>query len=147
VLAGDGPEDTRLRALASELGVADACHFLGRHRSPHALSRLADVSVSASSEEGMSNSLIEAQMMGLPVVACLETAGNAEIVRDGVNGYLYPFGDQERFQACIAALYDGAALLARMREASRRIFLERFTMAAQVQGYRQLYRRILGRGS
>lgn len=147
VLAGDGPEEARLRALAAGLGVADACRFLGRHRSPHALSRLADVSVSASSEEGMSNSLIEAQMMGLPVVACLETAGNAEIVRDGVNGYLYPAGDQARFQACIAALYDGTALLARMREAARRTFLERFTMAAQVQGYLQLYRRILGRAA
>ncbi len=143
VLAGDGPEEARLRALAAELGIADACRFLGRHRSPHALARLADVSVSASDEEGMSNSSIEALMMGLPVVACREAAGNTEIVQAGVNGYLYGFGDQAGFQDAIATLCNDARLRAQMRAASRRLFLDRFAMAVQLRSFLQLYRRIL----
>lgn len=143
VLAGDGPEEANLRALAAQLGIAGACRFLGRHRSPHALARLADVSVSASAEEGMSNSSIESLMMELPVVACRETAGNADIVDHGVNGYLYRYGDQPDFQGCIAGLCADPARLARMRVAARASFLARFTMAAQVRSFLGLYRRVL----
>lgn len=143
VLVGDGPEEAALRGLAAELGVSDACRFLGRHGAPHALARIADVAVSASAEEGMSNALIEAQMMSLPVVACEGTAGNADIVTTGVNGCLYEFGDQQAFQGCIESLCADPRRLHAMREASRRNFCARFTMAAQVRSFVELYRRIL----
>jgi glycosyltransferase involved in cell wall biosynthesis len=143
VLAGDGPEEANLRKLAASLGAADACRFLGRQRDAHALARIADVCVSASCQEGMSNSSIEAQMMGLPVVACAEAAGNADIVESGVNGYLYRHGDEAGFRTCIATLCSDEKLLQAMRQASRRVFLERFTMDAQLRGYVDLYRRIV----
>lgn len=142
VLAGDGPEESHLRALAEELGVVTACRFLGRHSAPYALARIADLSVSASAEEGMSNSSIEAQMMGVPVLACAETAGNADIVTSGQNGYLYPFGNQGAFQECVLRLVRDRALLESMRHASRRIFLEKFTIDGQVRAMRTLYERI-----
>jgi glycosyltransferase involved in cell wall biosynthesis len=142
VLAGDGPDEDRLKALAAELGVAEACRFLGRHPAPHAIARLADVAVSASDEEGMSNSSIEALMMGVPVVACAETAGNDDIVADGVNGYLYPHNDQGAFLSRIARLCADSALLESMRAAARRTFEEKFTMDAQVRAFLDVYRRI-----
>lgn len=145
VLAGDGPEDARLRAMASELGVAHACRFLGRHPAPHALARLADVAVSASEKEGMSNSSIECQMMGVPVIACIEAAGNPDIVTSGTNGYLYSFGDQRGFESHVAGLIRDRALLQSMREASRRQFLEKFTLKSQVESFLELYKGIAGR--
>lgn len=143
VIAGDGPDEQRLKTLAAELGVAEVCRFLGRHRAPHALARIADVAVSASGEEGMSNSLIEAQMMGVPVVACREAAGNNDIVSDGVNGYLYRHGDRVEFEGYIARMYGDPALFGPMREAARRVFLTKFTMEAQVRAFLDLYRRII----
>lgn len=144
VLAGDGPEDASLRALADQLGIAGACRFLGRHPAPHALARLADVSVSASAEEGMSNSSIEAQMMGVPVIACAEAAGNNDIVTNGINGYLYPFGDQKNFQALVAELIRDQKLLQDMRNESRRRFHERFNVELQVKSFLELYGKVIG---
>lgn len=144
VLAGDGPEEASLRALADELGVAGACRFLGRHPAPHALARLADVSVSASAEEGMSNSSIEAQMMGVPVIACTETAGNCDIVASGTNGYLYSFGDQREFERLVVGLVRDRALLQTMRDASRRTFLQKFTLQSQLESFLRLYKGISG---
>lgn len=71
LVAGQGPEETRLRQLADRLGLAMRVRFLGTI--PHA--RLceyysaADAMVLASSREGMPNVVLEALACGTPVVA------------------------------------------------------------------------------
>jgi glycosyltransferase involved in cell wall biosynthesis len=146
LLVGDGPEEDKLRAMAGELRIADAVVFAGRHADTHCFARLADVAVSASQREGMSNSSMEALMMGLPVVACEEAGGNRDIVCHGMNGYLYPFRDENAFCEAIVTLYGDPAARAGMGEAGRQRFLTHFTMAAQVRGFLDLYQRILGAG-
>ena len=48
----------------------------------------------SSYSEGMPNTLIEAMCMGLPVISTdCRCGGPAELIEDGVNGYLIPPGD------------------------------------------------------
>jgi glycosyltransferase involved in cell wall biosynthesis len=60
----------------------------------------ADVFCLATRSEGWSNVLLEALATGLPVVTTT-VGGNAEIVREGQDGLLVPFGDIRALGAAI----------------------------------------------
>ena len=81
LVAGDGPEASHLRQLASELGVDARVRFLGNV--PHArlleYYNVADALFLASSREGMPNVVLESLACGTPVVAA-PFAGAAELI-------------------------------------------------------------------
>lgn len=95
VIVGDGPERPRLEQLARDLNLdGDAVTFMGTRADIARLLAGADMLVSASDDEGCPNVVLEAMASGLPVIAT--PAGDARgLVRDGVTGYLVPFGDAE----------------------------------------------------
>lgn len=69
VIVGDGPLSARLRSAAAELGVADAVFFTGSLTNPFPLLAHADCFVLTSDYEGQPVALLEALVVGLPVVA------------------------------------------------------------------------------
>jgi len=56
----------------------------------------ADICVSSSRSEGLPFNLMEAMACGLPIVAT-EVKGHEDLVTDGENGYLFPYGDKAAF--------------------------------------------------
>lgn len=89
LLVGRGPEEARLKALASALGISARVHFEGEQADVAPALALMDLYVQASVAEGMSNSVLEAMATGLPVVAT-SVGGTPEIVADGETGLLVP---------------------------------------------------------
>lgn len=81
LIAGDGPEERKLRALADRLRVSDRIHFLGAiaHADLRAIYNSADALFLASSREGMPNVVLESLACGTPVVAA-PFAGAAELI-------------------------------------------------------------------
>ena len=69
-LAGTGPDEAALRALAASLGIASRVHFLGSvsHETLPALLSAADVMVLPSEREGLANAWIEALACGTPLI-------------------------------------------------------------------------------
>ncbi len=59
VIVGRGPEEARLRALATELGIADAVSFAGYVDRPWQFYAGADIFVLSSRHEGMPNSFVK----------------------------------------------------------------------------------------
>ena len=68
-LVGDGPRHQAARKLARTLGLESRVHFAGHVADPFAYLAGADVAVSVSVEDALPNFLVEAQTLGLPVVA------------------------------------------------------------------------------
>jgi glycosyltransferase involved in cell wall biosynthesis len=99
----------RLRSAAQELGLGDRVSFRGFTEDVYSeLARL-DVLVHASTvPEPLGQVVLEGMAAGLPVVAA-DAGGPAEILRDEVDGLLYPLGDE-------AALAERLRRLARDKE-------------------------------
>jgi glycosyltransferase involved in cell wall biosynthesis len=79
ILVGDGPDRSRLEAMARRCGVHDWIHFAGHRADVAPYYGLADVVVLPSWTEGSPNVLLEAMAAGLPIVATA-VGGVAEIV-------------------------------------------------------------------
>ena len=94
LIAGDGPLRPDIEKLASDLKVSDRIRFLGIRKDISALMGAADGYVMSSAWEGLPMVLLEAAASGLPIVAT-NVGGNAEVVRDGVSGYLVPPSDPQ----------------------------------------------------
>ena len=68
-LAGDGPLEGELKAMAARLGVADRVRFLGWRTDRGALLRAADICVLPSRWEPFGTVMLEAWAAGTPLVA------------------------------------------------------------------------------
>jgi glycosyltransferase involved in cell wall biosynthesis len=90
-LVGDGVRRPALERLAAQLGVGGRVYFLGFRRDGPAILARSSLAVSASHAEGISNAILEAMSLRLPVVATA-VGGTPELVREGVNGHLAPPG-------------------------------------------------------
>lgn len=107
-LVGDGDARGELEALAQESGLSESVIFVGSRRDACDFIRASDLYVSASSIEGMPFNLIEALGAGKTVLAS-RVKGHEDLIEDGVDGYLYEFGNIEEFvnKACQINRNDG----------------------------------------
>lgn len=124
VVAGDGPDRTRLEALAARLGV-DA-RFVGAidDAALFELYRGARAFVLPSSREGFGLVYLEAMAFGLPCVAAA-AGGAPEVVVDGATGVVVPPGDVAAVAAAIGRALgaEGQAMGAAGRARVEREFL------------------------
>jgi glycosyltransferase involved in cell wall biosynthesis len=106
LVAGDGPAEPTLRALAQAEGIADRVTFVGRvSREQLALYfRAADYTLLYSGYEGLSHTLLESLSAGTPVIAS-DKGGNPEVVRHQENGWLVPYPDQDALTGTLQAAF------------------------------------------
>jgi glycosyltransferase involved in cell wall biosynthesis len=137
-IAGTGPLQAELKALAADLGVAERVRFLGWRDDPWALYRAADLCLFPSREEPLGNVVIQAWAYGLPVVAA-DAVGPAALIRDGEDGRLVPVDDPQALAGAAAALIGDPALRAQLAEAGRARVTDAFSKTAVVARWRALY--------
>src|SRR5690606_21171515 len=118
VIVGDGKVRQKLESEAQSLGIADRVGFTGNRADASAIIAGAAFLVSASEKEGFPNVVIEALALGVPVVAANCKTGPKEIINSGVNGFLFPVGDQEVLTRLMDDLAD-ESLLAHIRSNAR----------------------------
>jgi glycosyltransferase involved in cell wall biosynthesis len=110
-LAGSGPETESLKALATELGIADAVDFLGwvdQSDLPD-LYRRSDIYVSVPSSDASAVSNMEAMASGLPLVLS-DLPSAREWVRGDVEGELVPAGDADALARSLERLATDSGL-------------------------------------
>lgn len=121
IIYGDGELRASIEEEASRLGVADRVLFPGVV--PDVAERIerASVFLLTSYSEGVSNALIEALALGLPVIATdVPSGGTEELMTDGVNGLVIPAGDQEALENALARLLQDPAFADKLgREAAK----------------------------
>jgi len=142
LLAGDGMLEEDIRKQASELGISNRVHFLGRRDDIPSLLAASDIAALASLWEGNPLSVMEAMAAGK---ACAMTSVGAipELIEDGRSGLLAVPGDAASLAAHLRALVADAGLRARLGEAARMRALARFDHSVMVSAYEELYEREL----
>ena len=137
-IAGRGPLEPALRALAKELGVDDAVAFLGHVNPVQTAIERSAVVVVPSMGEGFGMVALEAMERGRPVIAA-EIGGLGELVRDGETGVLVPAGEVEPLRDAILQLAGNLRLAREMGDAGRRRALARFLQTTCTERTELLY--------
>lgn len=120
-LVGTGDAESDYRALADRLGIAGRVHFLGyipREQIPEVYAS-AHLFVLPSYNEGMSVATLEAMASGLPVIVT-RTGGTAELVQEGVNGFVFDWGDVPSLVKHIQKMAEDRPLARQMAQAARK---------------------------
>ena len=110
VVLGEGELRPELERLARDLGVAHRADLSGFTANPYPAYRAADAFVLSSRWEGLPTVLVEALVLGVPVVATNCPSGPAEILAGGRWGRLVPPGDPEAMAAAIRATLSAGRL-------------------------------------
>ena len=85
--------------MVEKLGIKDKVEFKGFVKDIPNEIRRAYLYVSTSNFEGISNAMLEALAMGIPVVCTNCPVGGAELViENGINGYLVDVGNEEELE-------------------------------------------------
>jgi phosphatidyl-myo-inositol dimannoside synthase len=132
LIVGSGPMQSRLEALAHELGVADRARFLTGVPDSDLplLYNCAEIYLGLSRPEGLliegfGISLSEASGSGVPVIAG-RLGGMPDAVRDGVTGILVDSTDIREVVAAVRSLVDNPELGRRLGQAGRKAVEEYF---------------------
>jgi glycosyltransferase involved in cell wall biosynthesis len=138
VIAGDGPERARLEALAAEIGVAPAVHWLGWRKNLDPVYRALDVLVFNSDWDAFGNTPIEAMSYGLPVVASVVHGGLGEALSSAEFGTLLNTHDEPALAAAVTALLYDPAAATRMGRAARAHVSRTCSLESRAEAYERL---------
>lgn len=144
LLAGAGSLRPELEAAVERLGLGARFHFLGVREDVHEWMREAALVLHTSAYEGLSNVLLEASLLGRPLVATRAT-GNDEIVEEGRSGLLLPIGDLSALAAAVLELLGDPARAAELGRQGALRAQARFSTGTMVDAYESLYLDLLRR--
>ena len=143
LLCGDGEDEGALRTLAASLGIERAVHFLGMRRDVGAILRDAtDVLVSSSHEEAQPLSVLEAQWLGVPVVAS-DIPAHREAMPSVAGGALFPLDDAECLARQLAELAAAPERRRAMAAQAHAYARARYDMRRYVRAFEALYGELL----
>jgi glycosyltransferase involved in cell wall biosynthesis len=142
VIAGADEMSPEARDLAASLDLLRSVHVIGRRGDmPEVLSAL-DVFVLPSESEGMSNAILEAMAMRLPVVAT-DVGGAREQLEEGRSGYLVSYPDSAALATKVTRLLEDPALRESVGAAARERVTRRYSAAGMVRQIEDLYASLL----
>jgi glycosyltransferase involved in cell wall biosynthesis len=133
-----------LRRQAEASGLDGRLHFLGVRGDMEEWMREAAVVLHTSRYEGLSNVLLEASLLGRPIVAT-RASGNDEIVADGQTGHLLPVGDVDGLVAAVRGLLDDPSAASGMGQRAAVHAAGRFSTGRMVDAWESLYLELLSR--
>ena len=136
--------DAELVARAADLPSRHRAVFIPFVPRPLAFYRLAEVAALPSRIEGLSQTLLEAMALGVPVIAS-DAGGNPDLVTDGVTGRLVAPLDPGAWADALSALLGPRALAQRMAHAGRALVRREFTLERTALRTEAIYREALAR--
>lgn len=114
---GDGEQRDELVSLAESLGISDRVCILPGRTDVHDIVLDAGMFVLPSDYEGLSNSMLEAMAIGLPVICTDCPCGGARMmIRDGENGLLVPVGDEGALVAAMRSIAENPGYALKLGE-------------------------------
>jgi glycosyltransferase involved in cell wall biosynthesis len=142
LLVGDGERRALLEAEIAQLGVGDRVILTGFRRDAPAVLQALDVLAMPSVKEGLNTTLLDAQCLGLPVVAS-RVGGIPEAVKEGEGGLLVPPRQPAALADALADLLNDPARRLELGIRGRQRVREVFSVDRMVEGNLAVYHDLL----
>lgn len=137
-VAGTGPLQPLMTRVARRLGVGDRLHFPGTMADVSLALSAMDVFVLTSRFEGTPNVALEAQLLGIPVVAT-DAGGTREAIDEGRSGWVVEEATSAALAERVCAALDDSDWRKHAREAGPRFVHDRFGLERMVRETRVAY--------
>lgn len=144
-IIGDGEEREQLQTLIDGYGIGDSITLCPPTTDMDAVYRGAAIVAMSSRYEGLPMILLEAQAYGLPIVSFACQCGPADVVTDGIDGFLVPEGDCDALAQKLATLMQDDAMRQRMGAAAR-IASERYAEEVIMKKWVSLFKGLKVKG-
>ncbi len=141
VIIGDGPEREHLEHYRDQVKAAKEVRFLGHRSDAAQLIPHFDLYWNASHYEGQSNSILEAMLAKVPVIAS-DIAGNRDLVQHDQTGLLFPVSDVGSLMKSTARLIESKEWRERLANNAFDRVVNEFSIAKMVTRHEELYSRI-----
>jgi len=137
---GDGVDKVKLQRYVHDSELSEQVLFLGNRTDIPQLLSVMDVLVSTSvlNHEGMSNVVLEALSSRVPVIAT-QSVGMAEIVIDGMTGFLIAPNDFSKLAEKISCLLASTELRKKMGNHGRQFVTEKYSLEKMLCAYQNIY--------
>ncbi|MBD3391198.1 MAG: glycosyltransferase [Chitinivibrionales bacterium] len=128
------------RRIVRDLGIANGIHYVDTISPAQVLYfyGLFSVMVLPSITEGLSQALLEAMSLRVPVVA-IAAGGNTDLIEHGVNGMLFENDDIRGLADCVRKALDSGPHVRAMVDRAARDVRERFSMQRTVREYETFF--------
>lgn len=146
VLVGAGPEQAVLQRQAEELGIADRLLFTGFRNNPFDYLATFDTFILASSSEGLPRVVLEAMLLGIPVIGS-DVTGTAELVSHQQTGLLFPWSDSQQLASHLSLIWQDSALRQRLADNGQQLVHARYAIEHYVSGVENVLGHIQSRRS
>jgi glycosyltransferase involved in cell wall biosynthesis len=142
MIAGDGPSRRQIENNIAEWKLADNVSLAGFVSDVNPLLKMADIVVNPSRTECMPNSILEAMLAGVPVVAT-DVGGVREMIRDQVDGLLCPPENSAALAEAIKKLILNPTMAKNMAASAHERVVNEFTFEKHMEKTLEIYRQIL----
>jgi N-acetyl-alpha-D-glucosaminyl L-malate synthase BshA len=142
LMVGDGPDRPKAEWLARTHGVADYVDFVGKQNDMSQFLAVSDVLLLPSELESFGLVALEAMACEVPVIAT-RVGGIPEVVREGIDGFLYNVGDINAMAEGCLSILTNPAVRERLGKAARDRATREFCASKIVLQYEDLYRRTI----
>ncbi|OGF25992.1 hypothetical protein A2303_02600 [Candidatus Falkowbacteria bacterium RIFOXYB2_FULL_47_14] len=142
VIIGEGPERSELNGWIERLRLSDHVLLAGRIDNSAELLRAFDIYACSSVKEGLSYTVIEAMLSGIPVVAT-RVGGNGELIGHKKEGFLVGHKNAESLARGIIETMDRPGFKEKIGVAARAKALSEFTLEKMVERTKAVYYSLL----
>lgn len=141
VIVGDGPERERLKKEAERLGAGDRVIFTGFSADALSYINAMDIFVTASRAEGLPRVILEAMLLGKPVIA-FDIVGANELVLNGVTGLVLKDAGGAAIADAVEGLIRDRDRMDAFGSAGRRRVVESFGIERYVKGVEKVFEEV-----
>lgn len=142
VFVGDGPMRGELEDFVDEKSLWDTVLFAGLQANVESWLGAADVYVLPSHIEGLSNAMLEAMAIGLPIIST-RVSGVRETVEDAGAGLVVDVGQKEQLVDALIRLANDSSLRRQMGRAGRAVILKTYSLNHVAVSHERLYDKLL----